>query len=194
MNRKRSLIKTTKKAKSEFIHVIHPWPPIYDENSKVLLLGSLPSPKSLASGFYYGSPQNIFWSTLAKTLGVDEPEKSKEARLSFALKHRVAIWITLKEAGIIGAQDSTIKNPVPNDFSDILKNSQIRTIFTEGKKATELFNKLAAPKIGQESVYLPSTSPANRAHRPNRFLWNVGIWLKTLLMTDLKRKYCYCRF
>uniref|UniRef100_UPI0024807CB2 DNA-deoxyinosine glycosylase n=1 Tax=Liquorilactobacillus sicerae TaxID=1416943 RepID=UPI0024807CB2 len=79
------------------------------------------------------------------------------------LKHRVAIWITLKEADIIGAQDSTIKNPVPNDFSDILKNSQIGTIFTEGKKATELFNKLAAPKIGRKSVYLPSTSPANRA-------------------------------
>ncbi|MDN6900398.1 DNA-deoxyinosine glycosylase [Oenococcus sicerae] len=145
------------------MHVVHPWPPLYDKNSKILLLGSLPSPKSLAFGFYYGSPQNIFWPTLAKILAVEEPEKTKEARLAFALKYHIAIWQTLKSGDIIGAQDATIKNPIANDFSSILAQARIKTIFTEGKKSTELFNKLVAPNIGQEAVYLPSTSPANRA-------------------------------
>ncbi len=152
-----------KQHKPDYQHVVHPWPPLYDEHSKVLLLGSLPSPKSLSFGFYYGSPQNIFWQTLAKVLDQKEADKTIESRRNFALRNHIAIWQTLAEADIIGSQDATIKNPVANDFSNLLASSQIQTIFTEGKKSTELFNRLVAPAIGQEAIYLPSTSPANRA-------------------------------
>lgn len=143
--------------------LIHPFAPVFDKNSRVLILGTFPSPKSRENGFYYGHPQNAFWKTLALVLSKPEPEASTEARRAFLLENRVAVWDVLRSCDIEGASDMTIRNPVANDFEAVLKGSEIRTVFTTGKKATALWASLCAGKTGIEAVYLPSTSPANRA-------------------------------
>ncbi|MDR1976788.1 MAG: DNA-deoxyinosine glycosylase [Campylobacteraceae bacterium] len=154
----------------------HPWECVFDENAKILILGSFPSPKSREEGFYYGHPQNIFWQTLARVVGVDEPKSDRSSKTDFLLQNRIALWDVLHSCRISGADDNTITNPVPNDFSDILRPLKIRAVFTTGKKATELFQKLCAAKTGFDAIYLPSTSPANRAQQKSeKFL---ARWLK----------------
>lgn len=144
-------------------YIVHPWEPLYNVGSRVLILGTIPSPKSREMGFYYGHPQNIFWRTLAAVLDKPEPPYDVRARREFALENRIALWDVLRASEISGASDMSIRNPVPNQFSEIIKNSDIRSIFTTGKKATELFNSLCAEESGVSAIYLPSTSPANRA-------------------------------
>ena len=145
------------------MYITHPWPPVYDEKSKILILGSMPSPKSRAYGFYYGNPQNCFWATLARVLGRHEPQPDIEYRTAFLLDNRIALWDVLFSCDIEGAADGSIKNPVAHRFSPLLSKTRIGAIFTTGKIATELFNELCAKEAGMEAVYLPSTSPANRA-------------------------------
>ncbi|MCI8284533.1 MAG: DNA-deoxyinosine glycosylase [Firmicutes bacterium] len=146
-------------------HVIHPWNPIFNENSKILILGSFPSPKSRLNGFYYGHPQNIFWDTIAKILNVPAPASDAKSKTEFLLKNKIAIWDTIGECDIKGAEDSSIRNPKPNDIKKIIDSSNIKAIFTTGKKSTELYNKLCFKTTGIECIYLPSTSPANRAQQ-----------------------------
>jgi hypoxanthine-DNA glycosylase len=124
-------------------------------------------------GFYYGHPQNVFWKTLAKVLGVVEPERNVEMRRKFLLENRIAVWDVLASCEIEGAADSSIKNPVGNDFGDLLVNSSVSVIFTTGKKATELFNELCAERAGMRAEYLPSTSPANRYLQGKPEFWEV---------------------
>jgi hypoxanthine-DNA glycosylase len=152
----------------------HPFAPVYDARSRVLILGSFPSPRSREFGFYYGHPQNAFWRTLATALDTAEPEPDIAARSEFLLDHRVAVWDVLHSCEIDGAADSSIKNPVANAFRPIIARSEIHTIFTTGKKATALFDTLAASEAGIPARYLPSTSPANRARwgtEPFRAAW-----------------------
>jgi len=143
--------------------LVHPWEPLCDEASRVLILGTIPSPKSREMGFYYGHPQNIFWRTLAEVLGQPEPPYDVGARRDFALRNRVALWDVLRSCEIDGASDASIRNPVPNRFRPLLDASRIHAIFTTGMTATKLFAELCAEEAGMGSVYLPSTSPANRA-------------------------------
>ena len=141
--------------------VEHTLPPIYDENSRVLILGTMPSPKSREDGFYYGHPQNRFWKVLADLFN----EKSlitKEEKMMFLHRHHLALWDVLKSCEIEGADDSSIKQPVPNDLDIILKEAKIEAIFTTGKKATDLYMKYIYPKTNLPAIGLPSTSPANR--------------------------------
>ena len=107
--------------------IIHNIEPVYNKNSRILILGSLPSPASRSFGFYYGHPQNIFWPLLASLLGEHNPEPTIEARREFALTHRVALWDVLHSAEISGADDSSIKNPVVNDFTPF--TSELRRSF-----------------------------------------------------------------
>ena len=146
-------------------HVVHPWDPIFDKNSKVLILGSFPSPKSRLNGFYYGHPQNIFWDTLAKILNAPTPASDAKSKTEFLLANKIAIWDTIGECDIKGAEDSSIRNPKPNNIKKIIDSSNIKAIFTTGKKSTELYNKLCFQTTGIECIYLPSTSPANRAQQ-----------------------------
>jgi hypoxanthine-DNA glycosylase len=129
----------------------------------VLILGTFPSPRSREMGFYYGHPQNIFWSTLARVLEADEPPRDVQMRREFLLEHRVALWDVLHACTIEGASDASITDPVANLFAPVLASSRIATIFTTGKAATGLFNRLCAEEAGMLATYLPSTSPANRA-------------------------------
>ncbi len=140
--------------------ITHPLKPIFDKNSAVLILGTMPSPKSRENNFYYGHPQNRFWRVLSAIFGEKLPENNKE-RTALLLKHRIALWDVLASCEIKGAEDSSIKNPIPNDLSLILESCHIKAIFTTGKKAFSLYEKLCEPKTKISAISLPSTSPAN---------------------------------
>ncbi len=140
----------------------HTLEPVYDEQSQILILGTMPSPKSREKGFYYAHPQNRFWKTLAALAGQDTPS-GKEERRDFLLKHRIALWDVLEQCLIAGASDSSIREPRPNDVAEIIRIAPIHTIYTTGRKATDLYRRLILPKTGHDCVYLPSPSPANQA-------------------------------
>ena len=140
--------------------ITHTFSPIYNKNSKILILGTMPSPKSREVGFYYTHPQNRFWKTISEVLNTTFPETIDD-KINFLHKNEIAIWDVLASCDISGADDSSIKNAVVNDFTEIFDTADIKAVFTTGKKATDLFKKLCAKKYGFEPIYLPSTSPAN---------------------------------
>ena len=148
--------------------VEHPWDAVYDKNSRILILGTIPSPKSREVGFFYGHPNNIFWRTIAEVLEKEEPERTMQSMRKFLLENKIALWDVLKSCEIKGACDSHIKKITPNDFGDILRVADIQKIFATGKTATKLFNKYCAKDAGMEAGYLPSTSPANCGMRKKR--------------------------
>lgn len=140
--------------------IIHAFSPVFDSESRILVLGTMPSPKSRELGFYYSHPRNRFWPVLAKLFGEEVP-KTPEKKANFALEHKIALWDILKECDIEGASDSSIKNAVPNDISVILKNADIKAVFTTGATAAKLYKKFIEPETKISAIALPSTSPAN---------------------------------
>ena len=140
--------------------VEHTFTPIYNKNSRILILGTMPSPKSREVGFYYSHPQNKFWRIISEILKEEIPQ-TNEQKTELLLKHNIAVWDVLKSCIIIGADDGSIKNPEVNNINIIINAADIKAIFTTGKKATELYKKYCFNKTGMESIYLPSTSPAN---------------------------------
>lgn len=141
-------------------HVTHTLSPVYDQNSKILILGSIPSPKSREVGFYYTHPQNRFWKIMAALFNEPLPSTNEE-RKQLVLKHHIALWDVLQECEIKGADDQSIANIVVNPIEDLLKETKITKIYTTGKKATQLYQKYCLKRTGIEAIYLPSTSPAN---------------------------------
>ena len=150
--------------KQTTMRVRHEFGPFYDKDSKVLILGSIPSPKSREQGFYYGHPQNRFWKVLADVLGEELPE-TVEQRKEMLARHHIALWDVLYSCEIKGASDTSIKDPVANDMNVILSEAGIRAIFTTGAKADELYKKMCYPICGVSSIRLPSTSPANCGYK-----------------------------
>lgn len=140
--------------------VFHTLEPIYFNDSKVLILGSMPSLKSRELGFYYSHPTNKFWTTLEKVYDT-KIGSSKEEKIMFLKKNKIALFDVLQSCEISSSSDSSIKNPVANDLSIILNNSSITTIFTTGRKAYTLYKKFCYPNTKIEAIYLPSTSAAN---------------------------------
>lgn len=140
--------------------VYHTLEPIYDENSEILILGSMPSVKSREIGFYYAHPQNRFFKVLSSIYNEELPV-TKQEKIAFLKKHHIALFDVLKSCEIDGSKDSSIQNVEVNDFEIILKNSKITKIYTTGKKAYELYQQYCYPKTGIEAIYLPSTSMAN---------------------------------
>lgn len=138
--------------------IYHPLKPIYDKNSKILVLGTFPSVKSREVNIYYGNPQNRFWKVLSIVLNLPFPE-TREDKIKFLLDNNIAVWDVIASCNIENSDDSSIKNPVPNDFSIIFTHANISQVFTTGKKATELYTRFT----GNQSVYLPSPSGANCA-------------------------------
>ncbi len=149
--------------------VIHNIPPLYDGNSKVLLLGSIPSPKSREMKFFYGHPQNRFWKVLAAVLNEPVPNTIEEKR-TMCLKNNVALWDTIAKCDIAGASDTSIKNAVPNDIGWLLSQTRIQKIFATGGKSAQLYRKLIEPKTGVPIIQLPSTSPANASWTIDRLI------------------------
>lgn len=146
------------------LHIVHGFDPVYDERSRVLVLGSLPSVMSRQQGFYYGHVQNRFWPLLARLFDEPVPVTIEEKR-ALLLRRGIALWDVVRECDIRLSSDSSIRNPVPNDLTPILAAAPIRAIYTNGGKAKELYDRLLLPGTGIEAVRLPSTSPANAAWR-----------------------------
>lgn len=143
--------------------VTHSFGPWYDGNSRVLVLGTMPSPKSREAGFYYAHPQNRFWRVLPALY--DEPSLVGDiaAQKDFLTRRHIALWDVLDRCDIEGASDASIRNPVANDMQIILRAAPIRAIFTTGQKAGALYEKYCFPQCGVAAQALPSTSPANCA-------------------------------
>jgi hypoxanthine-DNA glycosylase len=150
------------KLKNERTRVTHEFPAVYDRNSRVLLLGSIPSPKSREVGFYYGHPQNRFWKVLAQVLGENVPETIPQKK-ALLKKHHVALWDVLESCTIVGASDTSIEDAVPNRIGELVKKSKVSRIFCTGATAHRLYQEYCAKDVGIDAVKLPSTSPANCA-------------------------------
>ena len=140
--------------------VIHPIPPLYSKDSKVLVLGSFPSVKSREAQFFYHHPQNRFWKVISTVFHEAVPVTIEEKR-DLLLRNKIAVWDVIKSCEIIGSADSSIKNVIPNDLSDIIKTAEINRIITNGSTAYQLYRKHIYPITGIEALKLPSTSPAN---------------------------------
>ena len=158
----------------EYQHITHPFGPLYDSSSRILILGSLPSVKSREAAFFYGHPQNRFWPMLADLLGEDRPETIEEKR-QLALKHHIALWDTIYSCDIKGSSDSSIRNVIPTDLTPILKKAQIRRIFCNGKTSGAYYHKYQEQSLTIPATVLPSTSPANAAFRMEdlKHAWQV---------------------
>lgn len=141
-------------------HIEHGIPPVFNAESRVLILGTMPSPKSRENGFYYMHPQNRFWRVISTVLGEPLPTTNGE-RASLLLKNKIALWDTLAQCDIIGASDCSVKNAAPNDLSIITDAADIKAIFTTGKTAYKYYCRFQQEKTGIEAICLPSTSPAN---------------------------------
>lgn len=152
----------------------HPFEPVYDAHSNVLILGTFPSVKSREHHFYYGHPQNRFWKVIA-ALTKSELPTTIEEKQAMLLKHGIAIWDVIQSCEITGSSDSSIKNVVPMNFSTILAQSQIKRIFANGATAEKLYQKYCETTTGIPIIKLPSTSPANAAFSLEKLLleWRV---------------------
>lgn len=152
-------------------HVEHGFGPVWDAGSRILVLGSMPSPKSREAAFYYMHPRNRFWPVLERVLAdpadpLDVAGVTSESRRAFALRHHVALWDVIASCDIAGASDASIRNPVPNDLTAILGDAPIGRILTTGMTAARLYRRLIAPRLASAGfdvpmTPLPSTSPAN---------------------------------
>ncbi len=138
----------------------HPIPPLYDRDSRILILGSFPSVKSREAAFFYGHPQNRFWKLMAFLLSEKYPETVDE-RADMMHRNRIALWDTIASCEITGSSDSSIKNVVTNDLTSILSQAPIERIYCNGAKSHEYYKKYIQDQTGIEAVRLPSTSPAN---------------------------------
>ena len=159
---------------AETANIIHPIPPLYDANSRVLILGSFPSVKSREAMFFYGHPQNRFWKLMALLFDADVPSAVEEKK-RLVLSHGIAMWDTIHSCTITGSSDSSIKDVVPNDLSVILNNSRVKRIFCNGAASHRLYQKYIYPINNIPAQKLPSTSPANAAWSLDRLAeaWKI---------------------
>lgn len=153
---------------------IHTILPVYDEHSKILILGSFPSVKSRETGFFYGHPQNRFWRVISAVFGEQVPADIPEKR-DLLLRCGIAVWDVIKECDIKGSGDVTIKNAVANDISPILNTADIHRIFCNGQTSYKLYTRLIEPSAKIKACVLPSTSPANAAYSLERLIecWKI---------------------
>lgn len=152
----------------------HTIPPVYDQHSRILVLGSFPSVKSREQQFFYGHKQNRFWKVLAEIFNCPVPGNVEEKR-KMLLEHHVAVWDVIESCSITGSSDASIRDVVPNDLSRIFDSADIQKIYANGAKAYELYGKHLKPVWNRECVKMPSTSPANAAYSLERLVkeWQV---------------------
>ena len=152
---------------------LHNISPVFDGNSKILILGSFPSVKSREECFFYGHPQNRFWKVISKVFDMPEPQSIPEKR-KLILSNSLALWDVIGSCEIVGSSDSSIKNAVPNDVMKIINQTSVKRIILNGKTAEKYYNRYLKKKIPIEAVTLPSTSPANAAWSLDRLLAEWG--------------------
>lgn len=158
----------------EYEHIFHPFEPLFNEDARILILGSLPSVKSREQNFFYGHPQNRFWRLIAAVFDEPAPQNIEEKK-ELILGHNIALWDTIYSCDIIGSSDSSIKNVVPTDLKRIIDHSAVERIFCNGRTSGKYFEKYHEARLGIKAVTLPSTSPANAAWTFDRLLeaWSV---------------------
>lgn len=154
--------------------VTHPIAPVYDKQSKILILGSFPSVKSRETAFFYGHPQNRFWRVVSGVLGVPCPKMVEEKR-SMLLANRIALWDVIASCCIEGSSDSSIRDVVPTDLGVTLRAAKIDAVFCNGQTAYRLYERYQLAQTGLPATVLPSTSPANAAYSVERLTesWRV---------------------
>lgn len=160
----------------EYFNLKHTFEPVWNKNSKVLVLGTFPSVKSREYGFYYGHPQNRFWKVAASITGQDVPVTTEEKK-KLLLANNIALWDVISSCSIKGSSDSSIKDVVANNLIPLLDGSSITKIYANGTKAYELYMKYSYTETGIKIVKLPSTSPANAVYTLEKLVaaWSVLI-------------------
>lgn len=166
----------------EYEKVIHTFEPVYNKDSRILILGSFPSVKSREAGFYYYHPQNRFWKVIS-SLTNEEIPGTVEQKIALLQKHHIAIWDVIASCDIIGSSDSSIRNVVPVDIKKVMQIADIQRIFTNGATAAKLYRKYLYPITGMEAEVLPSTSPANAAFSLDKL---CQIWEEVITTNELK--------
>ncbi|NLM05819.1 MAG: DNA-deoxyinosine glycosylase [Tissierellia bacterium] len=154
------MVKLNDKNKDRYQTITHPLEPLFRDDSKILILGSFPSVKTREYGFFYGHPQNRFWLIMDKLFSVSL-SKDIEERRNFLLRHKIAVYDSIFQCDIIGSSDSSIKNVIPSNLSEIFQVGDIKQVFCNGGTSYKYYKKYHAKKSGIEGVQLPSTSPAN---------------------------------
>ena len=154
--------------------ILHPFPPLFDSESRTLILGSFPSVKSREAMFFYGHPQNRFWRLIALLCHEDTPQTIEE-KSSLILRHHLALWDSIRSCTITGSSDSSVRDVVPNDLRVIFDNSKTERVFCNGALSHKMYMKYIYPQTGIAAVKLPSTSPANAAYSLERLAesWQV---------------------
>ena len=152
----------------------HEFPPVYDENSEILILGSFPSVKSREMQFFYGHPQNRFWKVLAQVLNETVPQTIPEKK-EMLLRHHIALWDVIASCEITGSSDSSVKNAVPVDIAQVTELCRLERVYCNGALAAKLYHRYLEDKVGLPATALPSTSPANAAFSMARLreAWRV---------------------
>lgn len=173
-------------------HIEHGFEPVFDERSRVLVLGSFPSVLSRANAFYYGNPQNRFWRVMAVCLGAPVPpnegdslasgepatlDASVAAKRAMLLNGGVALWDVIESCDIKGSSDASIKNVVPARVELITSNASIEQVICNGGTAGHLYKRYLQERTCLPAVVLPSTSPANAAWRLERLVerWREAV-------------------
>lgn len=149
--------------------MIHTLEPVYNEKSRILILGTFPSAKSREARFYYQHPQNRFWKVISAIIGIPTPETIEEEK-AMLLRTNIAVWDVIYSCDINGSSDSSIRNVVPNDIAKILDETNIETIYANGGKAYALYNRYCYEKTNEKIIKLPSTSPANARYSLERLI------------------------
>ena len=172
---------------ADYQHISHGFDPVFDERSRVLVLGSFPSVLSREHRFYYGNPRNRFWHVMAGVLGEREPATDDIAgKRALLLRHGVALWDVIESCDVRGSSDASIRNVVPVDVARITGVAPIRAVFCNGGTAGRLYARWLEPVTGLPAVTLPSTSPANAAWSAERL---AARWREALLaaLVDAER-------
>lgn len=136
-------------------------PPVVDANTRVLIVGSMPSVQSLEKQQYYGNARNHFWPLVGEIIGQDIPDEYP-ARLELLKEHSIGLWDTIQSCDRQGSLDATIRNEIPNDFEWLFTvYPQIQAIFFNGGKSFDVFKKHIGLSIlaGRDYEKMPSTSP-----------------------------------
>ena len=152
----------------------HPFPPLFDEQSRTLILGSFPSVKSRESLFFYGHPRNRFWTVISSVFGERVPETIPEKK-QLILRRHLALWDSIAFCEVTGSADASLRCVIPNDLRDILDAAPIERIYCNGRKSFEIYARLIEPMTGRKAECLPSTSPANAQWKPDQLTaaWSI---------------------
>ncbi|MCH5197871.1 MAG: DNA-deoxyinosine glycosylase [Oscillospiraceae bacterium] len=156
---------------------VHNIPPVYDKNSRILILGSFPSVRSRADEFFYAHPRNRFWQVISAVYECPLP-CSVQDKKQLLLGNNIALWDVIARCSVTGSSDMSIKNAEPNDIGVIIRDANIQKIILNGKTAEKYYNRLVFPSTGIRCECLPSTSPANAAIKTEEL---IKIWKNSLL-------------